>query len=105
MPPRKRERYRRRFRRPNVSALRRITFPVVTPAPTPDSLSTVLARREAIVGELDRDNVDLDRALALFEEGVRHLKQAKEQLTEAEGRVQRVLEDARGVLSLSDLDV
>ena len=55
--------------------------------------------------ELDRDNVDLDRALALFEEGVRHVKQAKEQLSEAEGRVQRVLEDARGVLSLSDLDV
>jgi exodeoxyribonuclease VII small subunit len=75
------------------------------PDPRPaDSLAADLARLEQIVYELEGD-VDLDRALALFEEGVRHLKQAKSRLNEAEARVQRVLEDASGALSLSDLDV
>lgn len=69
-----------------------------------DSLAADLARLEAIVYELEGD-VDLDRALALFEEGVRYLQQAKSRLNEAEARVQRVLEDASGALSLSDLDV
>jgi exodeoxyribonuclease VII small subunit len=69
-----------------------------------DSLAKDLARLEQIVYELEGD-VDLDRALSLFEEGVRHLKQAKERLNEAEARVQRVLEDASGALSLTDLDV
>jgi exodeoxyribonuclease VII small subunit len=68
-----------------------------------DSLAADLARLEQIVYELEGD-VDLDRALALFEEGVGHLKQAKIRLNEAEARVQRVLEDASGTLSLSDLD-
>jgi exodeoxyribonuclease VII small subunit len=53
---------------------------------------------------LERDDVDLDRALALFEEGVRHLKSAKARLNEAEARVARVVEDAAGVLSLTELD-
>jgi exodeoxyribonuclease VII small subunit len=75
------------------------------PDPRPaDSLAADLTRLEQIVYELEGD-VDLDRALALFEEGVRHLKQAKSRLNEAEARVQRVLEDASGALSLSDLDV
>jgi exodeoxyribonuclease VII small subunit len=74
-------------------------------SPPKSSLEEDLARLETIVHELEGDGVDLDRALALFEEGIRHLKQAKARLNEAEGRVQRVLEDAAGDLSLSDLDV
>ena len=70
----------------------------------PDPLTTDLKRLEEIVRTLERDDVDLDRALALFEEGVRHLKSAKERLNEAEARVARVVEDASGVLSLTDLD-
>lgn len=71
---------------------------------TIDPLSADLKRLEEIVRLLERDDVDLDQALALFEEGVRHLKTAKERLTEAEGRVERVLDDASGVLRLGDLD-
>ena len=71
---------------------------------TLDPLSTDLKRLEEIVRLLERDDVDLDQALGLFEEGVRHLKSAKERLTEAEGRVERVLEDASGVLRLTELD-
>ncbi|MGE0553736.1 MAG: exodeoxyribonuclease VII small subunit [Gemmatimonadales bacterium] len=70
-----------------------------------DSLALTLERLEAIVHELEGDDLDLDRALALFEDGVRHLRAARERLAEADGRVQRVLEDARGTLSITDLDV
>ncbi len=70
----------------------------------PDPLAGDLKRLEDIVRTLERDDIDLDRALALFEEGVRHLKSAKERLNEAEARVARVVEDAAGVLSLTELD-
>lgn len=69
-----------------------------------DPLTTDLKRLEEIVRALEKDDVDLDRALGLFEEGVKHLKSAKERLNEAEAKVARVLEDASGVLSLTDLD-
>lgn len=70
----------------------------------PDPLTSDLKRLEDIVRMLERDDLDLDRALALFEEGVGRLRAAKERLTEAEARVARVVEDAAGVLSLTDLD-
>ena len=44
-----------------------------------------LARLEAIVTELNRDDVPLDRALTLFEEGIGHLKTASAELQRAEG--------------------
>lgn len=70
----------------------------------PDPLTADLKRLEEIVRMLERDDLDLDVALALFEEGVGRLRGAKERLGEAEARVARVLEDAAGVLSLTDLD-
>ncbi|MBM4186547.1 MAG: exodeoxyribonuclease VII small subunit [Gemmatimonadetes bacterium] len=70
----------------------------------PDALTGNLRRLEEIVRMLERDDLDLDQALALFEEGVGRLRAAKERLTEAEARVARVVEDAAGVLSLTDLD-
>jgi len=41
-----------------------------------------LARLEAIVTELNRDDVSLDRALTLFEEGIGHLKTASAECSE-----------------------
>lgn len=76
-----------------------------TPAGAGDSLAADLTRLEEIVRALEAEDLELDRALALFEEGVRHLKRAQGRLAETEARVQRVLEDARGSLSLADLDV
>ncbi|MSR03651.1 MAG: exodeoxyribonuclease VII small subunit [Gemmatimonadetes bacterium] len=69
-----------------------------------DPLATDLKRLEEIVQALEGDEIDLDRALALFEEGVRYLKTAKDRLSEAEARVERVLEDADGVLKLTSFD-
>ena len=69
-----------------------------------DTLALDLKRLEDIVRALEADDLDLDRALALFEEGVRVLQSARGRLGEAEARVQRVLEDAAGTLRLADLD-
>lgn len=68
------------------------------------SLADELARLEEIVRKLEADDVDLDAALALFEEGVARLRAARERLTQAELQVQRVLEDAGGDLRFTDLD-
>ena len=63
-----------------------------------------LARLEEIVRRLEADDVELDAALALFEEGVARLRAARERLAEADLKVQTVLEDAKGDLRLQDLD-
>ncbi len=55
-----------------------------------------LTRLEEIAAQLERDGVDLARALALFEEGIEHLRGATEQLASAEARVQRLIERADG---------
>ncbi len=73
------------------------------PAPAP-SLAEELKRLEEIVRQLEREDGDLDGALALFEEGVTRLRRARERLAQAESRVQKVLADARGTLRLEDLD-
>jgi len=69
------------------------------------SFRQALERLEAVVRELERSDVDLDRALALFEEGVRELREARALLEEAELRVRTVVEKADGSLGLEDTDV
>jgi exodeoxyribonuclease VII small subunit len=68
------------------------------------SISSDLARLEEIVRKLEGDDVELDAALALFEEGVARLRSAREQLAAAGLKVQAVLEDASGDLRLADLN-
>jgi exodeoxyribonuclease VII small subunit len=63
-----------------------------------------LARLEEIVRRLEADDVELDAALALFEEGVARLRAARERLAAAELKVQTVLEEADGELRMQDLD-
>ncbi|MGN6392271.1 MAG: exodeoxyribonuclease VII small subunit [Gemmatimonadales bacterium] len=62
-----------------------------------------LARLEEIVRRLEADDVELDAALALFEEGVARLRAARERLGAADLKVQTVLEEAGGDLRLKDL--
>lgn len=76
----------------------------MSPDPPPlDSFSTELRRLEEIVRQLESDDPDLDRALALFEEGIARLRSARERLALAETRIQKVLEDAAGQIRLKDL--
>lgn len=62
-----------------------------------------LNRLEEIVRKLEAEDVELDAALKLFEEGVVRLRSAREQLGAAQLKVQAVLEQA-GDLRLTDLD-
>ena len=69
-------------------------------APTPtQQASTWLADFGAAL-----ERADLDAALALFEEGVNRLRNARERLATAQLRVRAVMEDADGTLSDTELD-
>ena len=63
-----------------------------------------LERLEQIVRRLEAEELDLDEALRLFEEGVERLRAARERLSATEVRVRQVLADQAGKLRLEDLD-
>ena len=67
------------------------------------TLEARLKRLEEIVTALDSDELELEKALALFEEGIGHVKGAEELLSEAELRVQELLGD-EDALEVADLD-
>jgi exodeoxyribonuclease VII small subunit len=73
-------------------------------APSSPPLAEELARLEEIVRKLEADDVELDAALILFEEGVARLRAAREKLVAVELKVQAVLEEAGGDIRLTDLD-
>lgn len=56
-------------------------------------LETRLRRLEEILSALEAHDVDLERALELFEEGVAHVRRAEEILARAELRVEELLGD------------
>ncbi len=68
------------------------------------TLQSELESLEAIVRELEEDDLDLDRAIGRFEEGVRHLKVARDLLAKSELTVKKVLEETDGTIALQDLD-
>ena len=62
-----------------------------------------LDRLQAIVAELESDELALDRALELFEEGVARLRAAGAELARAESQVQRLVEREDGSFELAAL--
>lgn len=56
-------------------------------------LESRLRRLEEILSRLEADEVDLERALELFEEGVRHVREAERILARTELRVEELLGD------------
>ncbi|MEN9791541.1 MAG: exodeoxyribonuclease small subunit [Gemmatimonadota bacterium] len=66
------------------------------------SFEQTLARLEQIASSLDRDDLPLEEALRLFEEGIAKLREANAALGEAEGKVQRLIEGASGVFELEE---
>lgn len=62
-----------------------------------------LRRLEEIVGELESEQIDLERALSLFEEGVACLRVATEELGRMEARVQRLVEKTDGTFEVIDV--
>jgi exodeoxyribonuclease VII small subunit len=63
-----------------------------------------LDRLEEIVQELDGDDVELSRALALFEEGIARLREASGELARAESQLKVLVENADGTLSADPRD-
>ncbi len=59
--------------------------------PNEGGLDGRLRRIEEIVAAMDSDSLDLDEALALFEEGVGHLRSAERLLSKAELKVEELI--------------
>ena len=73
-------------------------------APEGPGFAQDLERLEQIVRRLENEELDLDDALRLFEEGVERLRMARERLSSAELRVRQVLGTQAGKLELGDID-
>lgn len=59
--------------------------------PEPTSLEARLKRLDEILAQLESDDVALEDALKLFEEGVVHVREAERVLSAAELRVEELL--------------
>ncbi len=60
------------------------------------SLERRLERLDAIVAELERESLELEQALALFEEGVGHLRVSEQAIRAAELKIEQLLEGPAG---------
>lgn len=57
------------------------------------TLESRIRRLEEILTRLEADDVELEQALELFEEGVKHVKAAEQTLNRTEARVEELLGD------------
>ena len=67
-------------------------------------LGARIHRLQRIAADLDRDDIELEDAMRLFEEGVQHLRAAETLVRHAELRIERLLEDSSGIHT-AELDV
>ena len=63
-----------------------------------------LVRLEEIVAALESDELSLDGALALFQEGVERLRAAAADLSKAEAQVKLLVEQSDGTFTLDEFD-
>jgi exodeoxyribonuclease VII small subunit len=61
-----------------------------------DDFETALAELERIVAALDSDEIGLDEAMALFEEGILHVNAANRLLEETRGKVEELITKSTG---------
>jgi exodeoxyribonuclease VII small subunit len=59
-------------------------------------LGARIHRLQRIVTDLEREDIELEDAMQLFEEGVVHLRAADAQLRQTELRIERLLEEGDG---------
>ena len=69
------------------------------------SLSKAIEQLEVIVQRLEREELELEEALKLFDEGMELIRAAEHELTESQGRLKQVLTDRRGRQRLVDFEV
>jgi exodeoxyribonuclease VII small subunit len=70
-----------------------------------NGFESVMADLERIVERLGGEELELDEALALFEQGVERLREASRLLDSARGRVEQLIEESSGELSLLGFEV
>ena len=68
----------------------------------PINFEKALKRLEEIVQELEEGNPPLQKALALFQEGKRLGQICNRELTSLEQKVQKIIEDEEGNVTLED---
>ncbi len=68
------------------------------------SFEQVIGELEVIVGKLENGETPLDDSLELYERGVRAYRQCREILERAEKRIQLLVKDLDGNLTLRDAD-
>ena len=59
----------------------------------PLRLDQALARLEQIVSRLEREDLELEDALKLFEEGITHVRAAQKVIGDAQLRIERLIEE------------
>jgi len=69
------------------------------------TFESALGELETIVKQLEQGDLDLEESLKLFEKGVRLSRECRERLAKAERRIEILLKDSNGNLTVQDLDV
>ncbi len=59
------------------------------------SFETALAEVERIAGQLEQEDIGLDEAIALFEQGVHRLGEARRWLETARGKVEELIAESQ----------
>lgn len=73
-----------------------------TPADNP-TFEQALARLEEIVTRLEQGEETLESAMGLFEEGMRMARLCQQQLQEAQGKIEKLVETARGDVKTEEI--
>ena len=68
------------------------------------SFEQALSRLEEVVAELEAGNTPLDKAIALVEEGEKLYQLCHDQLAQAEGRIQKLVERLGGAVETEPLN-
>lgn len=70
----------------------------------PETLESRIAAIEAVANRLESDRLELEEALHLFEQGVAQLREVERILRAAELKVERVIAEADGTLSVEPIE-
>jgi exodeoxyribonuclease VII small subunit len=70
----------------------------VPPEPSEPGFEDNLKKLESIVTELEQGNIPLDKAMALYQEGIAAYRACSEALKNAEARVAKLVETLEGEL-------
>lgn len=69
------------------------------------TIDEALTKLDGITKHLEEEGLPLEDAVSLFEEGIALAAKIKAELDQARLRVERVIEEAKGVFTIEDLDL